>query len=243
MDEYNISFKECRRCVMDTTAQDIIFDKDGVCNFCSEFLERSKSIIYKNSKQKQKSLEQVVGKLKEKGKGKPYDCVVGVSGGVDSSWVLVKAVEWGLKPLAVHMDNGWNSELAQNNIANLVKSLDVDLITHVIDWNEYRELMEAFFDANVIDVELLYDNAMLGVNYNVANKYGIRNILGGTNQATEGMSMPAEWNWFKLDKKNIKDIAKKKIMVSILHFRLLVLIVIFITDTLKELNGYQFWIL
>jgi hypothetical protein len=107
------------------------------------------------------------------------------------------------------MDNGWNSELAQNNISNLLNALDVDLYTHVIDWEEYRGLMQAFFDADVIDVELLYDNATLGVNYQQANKYGLKYILAGTNNATEGMKMPRKWNWFKYDKRNIKALAKR----------------------------------
>src|SRR5690606_7007577 len=115
--------------------------------------------------------------------------------------------ELGLRPLAVHMDNGWNSELAQSNIANLVQQLGVDLYTHVVDWPEYRALMQAFFDSDVIDVELLYDNAMLAVNYEQALKYGLKWILSGSNQATEGMQMPVEWNWMKLDRSGIKSIA------------------------------------
>jgi len=106
------------------------------------------------------------------------------------------------------MDNGWNSELAQSNIANLVTGLGVDLLTHVIEWDEYRGLMQAFFDADVIDVELLYDNAMLAVNYKAARQYRLRYILSGSNHATEGMTMPAEWNWYKLDRRNIKAISK-----------------------------------
>jgi len=109
----------------------------------------------------------------------------------------------------VHMDNGWNSELAQNNIENLVRSLKVDLFTYVIDWDEYRNLMQSFFDANVIDVELLYDNAMMAVNYQQASKYKVKYILSGSNLATEGMRMPKQMNWFKFDKRNIKSIAKK----------------------------------
>jgi len=107
------------------------------------------------------------------------------------------------------MDNGWDSELAANNIKNLVERLGVDLYTHVIDWDEYRDLMQAFFDADVIDIELLYDNAMLAVNYQQANKYGIKYILAGTNTSTEGMRMPENWNWYKFDKKNIFSIAKR----------------------------------
>lgn len=199
----------CTRCVMDSTAADIKFDNQGVCNYCSEFLERSAHIIHNQESEEDsnKRISLLVNKIKKDGLGKKYDCIIGVSGGVDSSWVLVKAVELGLRPLAVHMDNGWNSELAQNNIANLVNSLNVNLYTHVIDWSEYKSLMQAFFDADVIDVELLYDNAMLAVNYQQARKYGIRYILSGSNQASEGMRIPKTWTWFKFDKRNIYSIA------------------------------------
>ena len=203
-------YKICTRCVMDTSAKEIKFNDNGVCNFCSEFSERSKYILNpKNNSNREKELRDFVARVKNEGKNKKYDCIVGVSGGVGSSWVLVKAVEMGLRPLAVHMDNGWNSELAQNNISSLVQKLEIDLHTHVIDWHEYRELMECFFLSDVVDVELLYDNAMLAVNYQQSSKYGIKTILGGTNQVTEGMKMPEEWNQLKLDKRNIKAIAKK----------------------------------
>ena len=128
---------------------------------------------------------------------------------MDSSWVLVKAKQAGLNPLCVHMDNGWNSELAQNNIANLVHKLDVDLYTHVIRWEEYRALMQAFFNADVVDIELLYDNAMLAVNYEQAKKFSVKYILSGSNKATEGMTMPRAWHAFKFDKRNIKNLAGK----------------------------------
>jgi N-acetyl sugar amidotransferase len=194
---------------MDESAIDITFDANGVCNYCSEFLARSGALIHEEGSVRQSRLDSFTSRVKAAGQGKPYDCVIGVSGGVDSSWALVQAVRLGLRPLAVHMDNGWNSELAQNNIANLVQKLNVDLYTHVIDWPEYRALMQAFFDANAIDVELLYDNAMLKVNYQQAAKHGVKFILAGTNEATEGMKIPATWNWFKLDKKNITSIAAK----------------------------------
>lgn len=203
------NFQVCTRCVMDSTAADIKFDQHGICNYCTEFLERSGHIIQNidNKYDSNQRLSSIINKIKKDGIGKKYDCIIGVSGGVDSSWVLVKAVELGLRPLAVHMDNGWNSELAQNNIANLVNGLNVNLYTHVIDWTEYKSLMQAFFDADVIDVELLYDNAMLAVNYQQARKYGIKYILSGSNQATEGMRIPKSWTWFKFDKRNIYAIA------------------------------------
>ncbi len=205
---------------MDTSASEIVFDSNGTCNFCSEFLERSSHIIDEAPDKKRRRLERLVNQVKKDGKRKTYDCIVGVSGGVDSSWTLVEVKRLGLRPLAVHMDNGWNSELAQNNIANLVKSFSVDLYTHVINWHEYRGLMQSFFDADVIDVELLYDNAMLAVCYQQARKYGIKYIMSGSNQITEGMRMPQGWNWYKRDARNIRALAKTFAGIRIKSFPL-----------------------
>lgn len=203
------AFQRCTRCVMDTTAPDITFDAQGICNYCTAFLRDASDVVFEDPIAKERKLQALVERVKRDGRGKPYDCIVGVSGGVDSSWSLVKAVELGLRPLAVHMDNGWNSELAQNNIANLVRTLGVDLHTHVINWHEYRKLMQAFFDADVIDVELLYDNAMLAVNNQQARKYNLGYILSGSNAATEGMPLPEGWNWYKRDKRNILALARR----------------------------------
>lgn len=189
---------------MDTTAEDIIFDNLGRCNFCKDFEKRKNQL--KNNKN---DLDELLNAIKKDGKNKKYDCIVGVSGGVDSSFSLLKAYQLGLRPLAVHLDNGWNSELAQNNISKLIRKCNVDLYTHVINWKEYRNLQQAFFDANVMDIELLMDNAMLSINYNLAKKYKIKYILSGTNTATEGFKIPSNWSWFKNDAKNIKSIVKK----------------------------------
>ncbi len=205
----------CKRCIMDSTAENIHFDENGYCNYCSDLINKIKKNSLNNNSN---SLDALIEKIKANGKGKKYDCIIGVSGGVDSSYVLHLAKEKGLRPLAVHMDNGWNSELATSNISNLVNKLGVDLYTHVIDWNEYRNMMQAFFDADVIDIELLYDNAMLAVNYALAQKYNIKYILAGTNTTTEGMAMPKNWNWFKYDKKNIYSIVKKFNSVKIKTF-------------------------
>lgn len=191
---------------MDTTAQDIFFDENGNCNFCTNFLDK----IEKGYTNLSHNLDSFIEQIKQDGQGKKYDCIVGVSGGADSSYSLYLAKKHGLRVLAVHMDNGWNSELATNNIETLITNMDVDLYTHVIDWNEYKQLMQAFFDADVIDIELLYDNAMLAVNYQLASKYGIKYILSGSNSATEGIQMPLNWNWIKFDKRNIKNIAKTR---------------------------------
>lgn len=208
----------CNRCLMDTTAPNISFDEHGNCCFCNRFLNETSQILNISDEIRASQLNKLVDKIKNDGKNKPYDCIVGVSGGVDSSYTIILAKELGLRPLAVHMDNGWNSELAQNNIANLINGLGVDLYTHVIDWEEYKNLMQAFFDANVLDIELLYDNAMMAVNFQQAAKFGVKYILSGVNTSTEGMEMPEGWNWFKYDKRNIREIGKRFRNVKLVTF-------------------------
>ena len=202
-------YRQCTRCIMDTTAAGILFDSEGRCNFCRNFEQRLKEFQPQKPEERDRKLQALIERVRKDGRGKPYDCVVGLSGGADSAYSLYMVKKLGLRPLAIHMDNGWDSELAVSNIENLVRKLGVDYQTHVINWLEYRELMQAFFDADVLDVELLYDNAMLAVNYQFAKKHGVKWILGGTNTTTEGMEMPANWNWFKYDKKNIKALAKR----------------------------------
>ncbi len=194
---------ECKRCLMNDRIPDFFVTKDG-CNYCDELIVRQMQ-----NRTLPEDLNDLIENIKHSSRGKKYDCVVGLSGGLDSTYALHLAVKAGLKPLAVHMDNGWNSELAQNNISNIIDKLGVDLYTHVIEWGEYRDMMQAFFSADVIDVELLYDNAMLAVNYRLADKYGIKYILGGTNNSTEGIRIPPGWNWYKYDKTNIVDICKR----------------------------------
>lgn len=202
-------FQECTRCVMDAHAADIVFDAAGRCNYCTSMIERLASYQPASADQLERKLDAFIARVKAAGKGKRYDCIVGVSGGADSAYALYLAKKHGLRPLAVHMDNGWNSELAVNNIENLVRKLGVDLYTHVVEWREYRALQQAFFDADVIDVELLYDNAMLAVNYKLAARYGIKFILSGSNTTTEGMRVPRNYNWNKFDRKNVFALARR----------------------------------
>lgn len=211
-------FKVCTRCVMDTTAKDITFDENGVCNFCTEYIRKASSIINPDHSILKNQLEKFVHKIKEDGKNKEYDCIIGVSGGVDSSWVLVKAVEFGLRPFVVHMDGGWNAELADKNIQNLVKKLGVELHTVKVDEEHFNKLLKAYLDSDTIDIEILYDNAMLAINYMYANKYGIKWILSGSNKSTEGLRIPENWNWYKMDKKNILDVIEKCGNISIKSF-------------------------
>jgi N-acetyl sugar amidotransferase len=202
------SHRVCARCVMDTTAADIQFDHDGVCSYCEEFVAKL-TALSENDMERAERRQRFISEVKTAGKGKRFDCIVGVSGGVDSSYVLYLACQEGLRPLAVHLDNGWNSELAVHNIANVVQGLGVDLVTHVIDWDENRDLQRAFIRANVVDVELLMDNAMLALNYQQASANRVRYILTGDNTATEGMRLPPGWYHHKFDKRNIRAIHKR----------------------------------
>lgn len=193
---------------MDTTAEDIIFDEEGVCNYCKPFLEKLNSPAVQMTNHIDYR-EKFIAQVKASGQGKEYDCIVGVSGGVDSSYALYLAVKNGLRPLAVHLDNGWNSESASHNITNLVNELGVDLYTHVIDWDENRDMQMSFFKAHVVDIELLMDNAMFALNYQQAAKYNLKYILGGTNMTSEGLPLPKTWCHYKFDARNIRRIQKK----------------------------------
>lgn len=208
--------KTCNRCVMDETCSDIVFFDVG-CNFCNDFTSKHKKLLNQKNLNDHE-LNSFHNKVKSK---KQYDCIIGVSGGVDSSYVLYLAVKAGLKPLAVHLDNGWNSELATSNINNLVNILGVDLYTHVIDWEENRSLQRSFMSADVVDIEMLMDNAMLALNFRLAEKFNIKHILSGSNTSTEGMRMPHNWNWLKFDATNIKSINKKYNNVKISTHKLI----------------------
>jgi len=197
----------CARCVMDESAADIAFDDRGVCNFCTEF--EAKQLSNGQRRTTADAFTQLIAKIRVAGRGKSYDCVVGLSGGVDSSYVLHLVVEAGLRPLVVHLDNGWNSELAVANIHALVAELKLDLYTQVIDWEENRDMQLSMFKAGVIDIELLMDNAMLALNYQIARRHGLHHVISGSNNATEGVRMPKGWNHFKFDALNIRSIHRR----------------------------------
>lgn len=199
----NKPYQVCTRCVMDTTAPDIEFDADGVCNYCKTHEEKVAMAPFSQGDAAAK-LAAIVQTIKSRQRGE-YDSIVGLSGGVDSSYVAYQAVKLGLKPLAVHFDNGWNSELAVKNIEQMVKRLGLDLLTFVIDWEEFRDIQRSFFKANVIDIEMVTDHAIFAAMYRIAKQHGIRYILSGTNAATESI-MPAAWQHFKFDLRNLKAI-------------------------------------
>lgn len=197
----------CRHCVMDTTDTQITFDEHGVCNHCREY-EAHKYSDQVAQSIANKDLEKLWSKIKAAGEGRDYDCIIGLSGGVDSSYVALLAHQAGLRPLCVHLDNGWNSELAVSNIHSIVEKFGFTLYTHVIDWEEFKDLQRSFFKANVVDIELLSDHAIFGVILSLAKKYKVKYILSGANHSTESI-MPKSWVHRKQDLVNIRDIQKQ----------------------------------
>lgn len=197
----------CTRCVMDTTDRDIVFDENGVCNHCHEFDANVDYRVLRGEKGKQ-ALEAIVEKIKAKGKGKEYDCIVGVSGGVDSTFVAYKCKQLGLRPLAVHLDNGWNSELAVSNIERTIKKLDFDLYTYVLDWREFKDLQLSFLKASTPDGEVPTDHAIFALLLKVARKKNISYIMNGMNYLTEASTVPS-WSYGHGDWQYIKYIQKR----------------------------------
>ena len=185
-------YRVCTRCIMDTSDPEIEFDADGVCNHCHDYERRLAAEVYPGVKGKQQ-LAKVVAQIKREGAGKKYDCILGLSGGVDSTYVAYVTKQLGLRPLAVHLDNGWNSEISVRNIENIVTILGIDLHTEVLDWEEFRRLQVAFLRASTPDSEIPTDHAIIATLYKLAAEHGIRWIMDGSNIVTEIM-VPATWS-------------------------------------------------
>ncbi len=201
------SSNSCRRCVMDISDPDIYFDKTGICNHCIHFDDVGMKNCFP-SKEGRVRFSGIVEQIKIAGKNKAYDCILGLSGGVDSSYLALKVSELGLRPLVMHVDAGWNSELAVNNIEALVKHCGYDLHTHVVDWDEMRELQLAYLKSGVANQDVPQDHVFFSSLYHFATKNGIQYILSGGNMATEGIFPPA-WHSNAMDAINLKSIFKK----------------------------------
>lgn len=201
-------YQICTQCIMDTTVPDIVFDEQGICNYCKLYKQRMKTELYRGEEAKQQ-LQTLVQQIKRKGIGHQYDCLIGVSGGVDSTYVayLVKKV-LGLRPLAVHLDNGWDAELAVSNIEKTLKRLDIDLITHVLDWEEFKDLQNAFLKSSIANAEIPTDQAITAVLFQTAAAQEIQYIITGHNVATEGI-MPKSWMYNSIDQRFITAIHKQ----------------------------------
>ncbi|MFM8454719.1 MAG: N-acetyl sugar amidotransferase [Gammaproteobacteria bacterium] len=203
-----MQLKTCNFCIMDSTDPNIIFDEKGQCHHCRSYLENLPKLPSLQSNAKEQ-LSNMVNRIKETGKGKKYDCVIGLSGGVDSTYVAYVVTKiLGLRPIAVHMDNGWNSELSVKNVENIVKKLGIDLYTKVLDWDEFRDLQLAFLKASTPDSEIPTDHAICATLYEVAAKHNIKYIISGANFITERI-MPHAWSQGHGDYRYIKNVSQK----------------------------------
>ncbi len=204
----NQEYRQCAISVMDTIADpDIRFDTNGICNYYPEYKAGEKELVVAGEAGRL-WVEQTVDEIKKAGKGKPYDCIMGLSGGVDSSYVAYLAKQYGLRPLAVHLDNSWNSELAVKNIEEIVNRLGFDLYTHVVNWDEFKDIQLSYIKASVIDIEAITDHAIGAIIATLARKHRVKYMLTGNNVVTEYV-MPPSWLFNKNDHINLTDIHAK----------------------------------
>ena len=194
----------CSKCVLDTTVPELVFDHEGVCQYCNIYAELD-ALYPLNSKGEEK-LKALIASIKKDGKNKEYDCILGVSGGTDSTFTLYKAIQLGLRPLAVHFDNGWNSKLAVTNIKKVCEKLDVDLFTYVVDWEEFKDLQISFLKASTPDAEIPTDIGIHATLIKIAAREGLKYVLNGHSFRTEGVS-PIGWTY--MDGKYIKSVQKR----------------------------------
>lgn len=199
----------CTRCVMDTTDSAIRFDANGVCDHCDDF-EKHVKPNWHTDERGRTQLAAIIEKVRTAGKGHDFDCILGLSGGLDSSYMLHLLVkEFDLRPLVFHVDGGWNSDLAVNNIQMLVEKLGLDLFTEVIDWEDMRDFQLAFFKSGISQIDIPQDHAFVATLYKFANKYGVKHIMNGGNIATECVRNPLEWLYYGTDMWLINDIRKQ----------------------------------
>jgi N-acetyl sugar amidotransferase len=203
------SYQICEKCVMDTTDSNIVFDVYGVCDHCNTFYSKIKP-FWHTDERGAKALASLVNKIKKEASNQDFDCMMGMSGGIDSSYLLYKMVtDYGLRPLVFHVDAGWNSQIAVNNIERLVDGLGLDLYTEVINWEEMKDLQLAFFKSGVPHIDVPQDHAFFATMYKFASKFKVKTILTGGNYSTECVRNPLEWMYYQSDSIQLLDIYKK----------------------------------
>ena len=203
------TYQICTNCVMDTSDSKITFDEKGVCDHCNTYYKDIEP-VWNYGKGREKELNSMADKIKASGKSKDFDCILGMSGGIDSSYLLYLAKEkLGLRPLVFHVDAGWNTQLAVNNIERLVDKLNLDLFTEVINWEEMKDLQLAYFKSGVPHIDVPQDHAFFATMYHFASKYKVNYILTGGNYSTECVRNPIEWMYYQSDSVQLKDIHKK----------------------------------
>lgn len=199
----------CTQCVMDTTDTAITFDADGVCDHCITFRTQVQP-SWRTGPDGEAELSSLVDKIKVAGKGRDFDCIVGMSGGIDSSYLTYVAKEkFGLRPLVFHVDAGWNSQIAVNNIERLVDGLGLDLFTEVIDWEEMKDLQRAYFRSGVAHIDTPQDHAFFATMYKFAVEHRVKYILTGANYSTECIRNPLEWMYYQSDSRQLRDIHRQ----------------------------------
>lgn len=204
-----VKHKTCTSCVMDTTDAKITFDNNGVCDHCNTYFKKIEP-VWNYGKGREKELDKIADSIKRAGRGKDFDCLIGMSGGIDSSYLVYMAKEkLGLRPLVFHVDAGWNTQLAVNNIERLIDGLNLDLYTHVIDWEEIKDLQLAYFKSGVPHIDAPQDRAFFATMYQFASKYKVKHILTGGNYSTECVRNPKEWMYYQSDTVQLKDIHRK----------------------------------
>ncbi len=202
-------YQLCTNCVMDNTDTQIIFDNKGVCDHCNTFY---KKILpnWHTDEFCNNELNILINKIKQAGKGKDHDCILGMSGGIDSSYLLyIAKVIFGLRPLVFHVDAGWNSQEAVNNIEKLVDNLGLDLFTEVIDWEAMKDLQLAFFKSGVPHIDTPQDHAFFATMYKFAEQHKVKYILTGANLSTECIRNPIEWMYYQSDAIQLRDIHRQ----------------------------------
>lgn len=199
------SYNQCSNCIMDTSDHAISFDEDGICNHCLGYKEFAQENLYRGDEAEKQFLKLIKALKTTKGK---YQCILGISGGVDSSYLAYVLKKNGLNVLLVHFDYGWNSKLAVKNISNIVRKTGFDLETYVMDWEEFKDLQRSYFKASVLDLDVPADHMIFGALYKVADKHKIKHIISGNNIVTEWL-LPKSWNYSKFDLVNLKNIHKK----------------------------------
>lgn len=209
----------CTKCVMDTTDPEITFDDKGVCSHCNKFSFEVKKKWFPNERGHELLFKEVE-KIKALGKNKEYDCILGLSGGADSSYLAVKIKEYGLRPLVVHVDAGWNSELAVYNIEQVVKYCGYDLHTHVMNWEEIRDLQLSLLKAGLANQDVVQDHAFFSSLYHFATKNSIKYVISGGNFATESI-FPQSWQHSAMDSISLKDIHKTYGTKKITDFKMM----------------------
>ena len=202
------NYQVCTNCVMDTTDSRISFDENGVCDHCRNFIRNIKPYWFPG-RERTGELEAVAARIRKAGEGREYDCILGLSGGADSSYLAYVAKEvMHLRPLALVVDTGWNLNVAVENIEKIVKGLDLDMYTEVVNWKEMRDLQLAFFKAQISSQDFPQDHAIFAGLYNYAVKHHIKYVLTGSNSATEFIRPPVEWLYMN-DLRMARDIHRK----------------------------------